>query len=73
MRASASAHALLAICTTLCCRVSRRSCRVFQAAIYKLPEGAADASKTLEVAVDQASDAITRGQGCRARIAHIHG
>ena len=35
---------------------------LFQAAIYKLPEGAADARKTLEVAVDRASDAITEGR-----------
>jgi signal transduction histidine kinase/ligand-binding sensor domain-containing protein len=34
----------------------------FQAAIYKLPEGAADARKTLEEAVDQASEAITEGR-----------
>ena len=33
-----------------------------QAAIYKLPEGAADARNTLEEAVDQASDAITEGR-----------
>ena len=35
---------------------------LFQAAIYKLPEGAADARKTLEVAVNRASDAITEGR-----------
>ena len=35
---------------------------LFQAAIYKLPEGATDARKTLEVAVDQASDAIIEGR-----------
>ena len=35
---------------------------LFQAAIYKLPEGAADARKTLEVAVNRASDAITQGR-----------
>ena len=35
---------------------------LFQAAIYKLPEGAADARKTLEVAVDRASGAITEGR-----------
>jgi signal transduction histidine kinase/streptogramin lyase len=35
---------------------------LLQAAIYKLPEGAADARKTLEVAVDRASDAITEGR-----------
>ena len=33
-----------------------------QAVIYKLPEGAADARKTLEEAVDQASEAITEGR-----------
>ncbi|WP_242618307.1 sensor histidine kinase [Edaphobacter modestus] len=33
-----------------------------QAAIYKLPEGAADARKTLEETVDQASEAITEGR-----------
>jgi signal transduction histidine kinase/ligand-binding sensor domain-containing protein len=41
-----------------------------QAAIYKLPESAVEARKTLEVAVDQASEAITEGrdavQGLRA-------
>jgi signal transduction histidine kinase len=35
---------------------------LFQAVIYKLPEGALDARKTLEVAVDRASDAITEGR-----------
>ena len=35
---------------------------VFQAAIYKLPEGAVDARQTLEAAVDQASEAITEGR-----------
>jgi signal transduction histidine kinase len=35
---------------------------LFQAVIYKLPEGAVDARKTLEVAVDRASDAITEGR-----------
>ena len=35
---------------------------LFQAAIYKLPEGAADARKTLEVAVNRASNAITEGR-----------
>ncbi len=35
---------------------------LFQAAIYELPEGAADARKTLEVAVNRASDAITEGR-----------
>ena len=35
---------------------------LFQAALYKLPEGAVDARKTLEVAVDRASDAITEGR-----------
>lgn len=35
---------------------------LFQAAIYRLPEGAADARKTLEVAVNRASDAITEGR-----------
>jgi signal transduction histidine kinase/ligand-binding sensor domain-containing protein len=35
---------------------------LFQAAIYKLPGGAADARKTLEVAVNRASDAITEGR-----------
>ncbi|HTR25855.1 MAG TPA: two-component regulator propeller domain-containing protein [Terriglobales bacterium] len=34
----------------------------FQAAIYKLPENAVDARHTLEVAVDQASQAITEGR-----------
>ena len=34
----------------------------FQAAIYKLPEGAVEARKTLEAAVDQASQAITEGR-----------
>ena len=34
----------------------------FQAAIYKLPEGAVEARKTLETAVDQASQAITEGR-----------
>ena len=34
----------------------------FQAAIYKLPESAVDARKTLEAAVDQASQAITEGR-----------
>jgi len=34
----------------------------FQAAIYKLPEGAVDARNTLEVAVDRAEDAITQGR-----------
>ncbi len=34
----------------------------FQAAIYKLPEAAFDARKTLEEAVDQASEAITEGR-----------
>ena len=34
----------------------------FQAAIYKLPENAVDARKTLEAAVDQASQAITEGR-----------
>ena len=33
-----------------------------QAAIYQLPEGAANSRKTLEEAVDQASDAITEGR-----------
>ena len=33
-----------------------------QAAIYQLPEGAANSRKTLEKAVDQASDAITEGR-----------
>ena len=33
-----------------------------QAAIYKLPEGAGDTPKTLEAAVDQASQAITEGR-----------
>jgi signal transduction histidine kinase len=41
-----------------------------QAAIYKLPESPVEARKTLEVAVDQASEAITEGrdavQGLRA-------
>jgi signal transduction histidine kinase len=35
---------------------------LFQAVIYKLPEGAVDARKTLEVAVDRASDAISEGR-----------
>ena len=35
---------------------------LFQAAIYKLPEGAVDARKTLEAAVDQASEAIGEGR-----------
>jgi signal transduction histidine kinase/ligand-binding sensor domain-containing protein len=35
---------------------------LFQAAIYKLPEGAVDARKTLEVAVNRASGAITEGR-----------
>jgi len=35
---------------------------LFQATIYKLPEGAVDARKTLEVAVDRASDAIAQGR-----------
>ncbi len=35
---------------------------LFQAAIYKLPEGAADSRKTLEAAVDQASQAIGEGR-----------
>jgi signal transduction histidine kinase len=35
---------------------------LFQAAIYKLPEGAVDARKILEVAVDRASNAITQGR-----------
>lgn len=34
----------------------------FQAAIYKLPEGAGEARETLEAAVDQASQAITEGR-----------
>jgi ligand-binding sensor domain-containing protein/signal transduction histidine kinase len=34
----------------------------FQAAIYKLPEGAVEARTTLETAVDQASQAITEGR-----------
>jgi ligand-binding sensor domain-containing protein/signal transduction histidine kinase len=34
----------------------------FQAAIYQLPQGAVDARKTLETAVDQAADAITEGR-----------
>jgi signal transduction histidine kinase len=34
----------------------------FQAAIYKLPQGAVEARKTLEAAVDQASQAITEGR-----------
>jgi signal transduction histidine kinase len=34
----------------------------FQAAIYKLPEDAVDARKTIEEAVDQASEAITEGR-----------
>jgi signal transduction histidine kinase/ligand-binding sensor domain-containing protein len=34
----------------------------FQAAIYKLPEGAVEARETLEAAVDQASQAITEGR-----------
>jgi signal transduction histidine kinase len=34
----------------------------FQAAIYKLPEDAVDARKTMEEAVDQASEAITEGR-----------
>jgi signal transduction histidine kinase len=34
----------------------------FQTAIYQLPEGAIDARKTLEAAVDQASQAITEGR-----------
>ena len=58
----ANVHVLLGTCTTRCYRVFRRSCHVFQAAIYQLPEGAADARKTLEVAVDRASDAITEGR-----------
>jgi signal transduction histidine kinase len=33
-----------------------------QAGIYQLPEGASDARKTLETAVDQASEAITEGR-----------
>ena len=33
-----------------------------QAAIYKLPEGPADARKTLEEAVDRAAEAITEGR-----------
>ena len=41
-----------------------------QAAIYKLPDNAVESRKTLEVAVDQASEAITEGrnavQGLRA-------
>jgi len=35
---------------------------LFQAAIYKLPEGAVDSRKTLEAAVDQASQAISEGR-----------
>ena len=35
---------------------------LFQAAIYKLPEGAIDARKIMEEAVDQASEAITEGR-----------
>jgi len=35
---------------------------LFQAAIYKLPEGAVDSRKTLEAAVDQASQAIGEGR-----------
>jgi signal transduction histidine kinase len=34
----------------------------FQAAIYKLPESAADARETLEAAIDQAAEAITEGR-----------
>jgi signal transduction histidine kinase/ligand-binding sensor domain-containing protein len=34
----------------------------FQAAIYKLPQGAVEARNTLEAAVDQASQAITEGR-----------
>ena len=34
----------------------------FQAAIYKLPEDAVDARKTMEEAVDRASEAITEGR-----------
>ena len=34
----------------------------FQAAIYRLPEDAVDARKTLEEAVDQASEAVTEGR-----------
>ena len=34
----------------------------FQAAIYKLPESAADARETLESAIDQAAEAITEGR-----------
>jgi signal transduction histidine kinase len=35
---------------------------LFQVAIYKLPEGAVDARKTLEVALDRASEAIGEGR-----------
>jgi signal transduction histidine kinase len=35
---------------------------LFQAALYKLPEGAVDARRTLELAVDRASDAIGEGR-----------
>ncbi len=34
----------------------------FQTAIYQLPEGAIDARKTLEAALDQASQAVTEGR-----------
>ncbi len=34
----------------------------FQAVIYKLPEGADDARKTMEKAIDQAAEAITEGR-----------
>ena len=35
---------------------------IFQAALYKLPESAVEARKTLEMAVDRATDAITEGR-----------
>ena len=60
--ASANGHALRATCTTRCCRVFRRCCRAFRLLFTGCRTGAVDARKTLEAAVDQASEAITEGR-----------
>src|SRR5215469_1196210 len=49
-------------CTTRCCKTFRGSCHAFRRAIYMLPQRGTEARKTLEAAVDTASEAITEGR-----------
>ena len=70
---SASAHVLPATCTTRCCRVFRRSCHSFKLRFISCRRVPADARKTLEDSCRSSVGRDYRGQGCRARVAHVHG